>query len=291
MQIITITKGLFLLLFFFFYNQGHSQLNPCEFNTCENGGICNFIPPSSFSCNCTEFFLGDQCEINGGINIVLPTSPVVYKNDIDVALDDSIFISGFTGGTANLGSNGPSDWTLTFTITGGTLKLGTTNITFGGDGNNSSSFTATGQAETLTFEESDLNIALNEATFTPTPDLFGTNVASISFSAVYGPSTSNGNTITFDIQDSTLSSENLNFENNIKLFPIPVNNTLYISNTTNHIISEVQIINLLGKTVSKINYNTFNPKLNLDVTDLEAGIYFIKISKVNYTFNRKIILN
>ena len=175
-----------VLTFFFQFSFGQGNTNPCAVNSCLNGGACNQLT-DTYSCECTEFYFGSDCQFLKSVTLVAPSAPVVFKNDVNVPLDDAIQATGFSGGTYNVTASGLSNMTITFTITGGTLTLGTTDVVFGGGGNGSSSFTATGQAETVAFEDGPLNIALNQATFTPTPNLFGTNVASITFTAVYGP--------------------------------------------------------------------------------------------------------
>jgi hypothetical protein len=270
----------------------------CAVNPCLNGGLCTELT-STYSCECTEFYFGSDCQFLKSLTLVAPSAPVVFKNDVNVPLDDAIQATGFSGGTYNVTAGGLSNMTITFTITGGTLTLGTTDVVFGGGGNGSSSFTATGQAETVAFEDGALNIALNQATFTPTPNLFGTNVANITFTAVYGPDyKGNGPnysdspaTVTFDIQESTLSINNLNFERNIKVYPVPAKEFVQISNNTIDIISKIEIIDMLGNIVSTINFSGFNSNIKIDVSAFNSGIYFIKISKKDYTINRKIILN
>src|SRR5690606_7765973 len=79
-----------------------------------------------------------------------------------------------------------------FTVTGGTVSLGTTGITFGASGNGSSNFTASG---TL----ANINAALDVATFTPTPDLYGADAGTISFVSNDGTANSNTASVTFDI--------------------------------------------------------------------------------------------
>ena len=113
---------------------------------------------------------------------VAPSAPAVNWNTVDVALADNIQVSD---------ANGDSQ-TVTFTVTGGTVSLGTSDITFGGSGNGSASFTAAG---TL----ADINAALDAATFTPTPNLYGTNAGTISFVSNDGTINSNPATVTFDI--------------------------------------------------------------------------------------------
>ncbi|WP_338224309.1 MBG domain-containing protein [Algoriphagus confluentis] len=111
-----------------------------------------------------------------------PTAPMVLE-DTPTALADDIQVSDEDG----------DDQTLTFTITGGTLTIGTTGIIFGGDGNGSSNFTASG---TLTA----VNAALDAAIFTPTPNLSGANAGTISFISNDGTADSNTASVTFDIE-------------------------------------------------------------------------------------------
>ncbi|MBC6369222.1 putative Ig domain-containing protein, partial [Algoriphagus sp. AK58] len=82
---------------------------------------------------------------------------------------------------------------VSFTITGGILTIGTQNISFGGNGNGSSSFTASG---TL----SDINTALAQARFRPTSNLFGIDAATIRFTSNDGFSISEEASTTFDIE-------------------------------------------------------------------------------------------
>ncbi|RKN29833.1 T9SS C-terminal target domain-containing protein [Aquimarina sp. AD1] len=111
-----------------------------------------------------------------------PSAPTLLEDAINVALADNIQVADTDG----------DDQTVTFTITGGTVTLGTAGITFGGSGNGSASFTAAG---TL----ANINAALDAATFTPTPNLNGTNAGTISFTTNDGTDTSSPASITFDI--------------------------------------------------------------------------------------------
>ncbi len=112
-----------------------------------------------------------------------PTAPVVAEDDTDVALADDIQIADADAGDTQ---------TVTFTVTGGTVTLGATGITFGGGGNGSAGFTASG---TL----SAINTALDAATFTPTADLNGVNAGTVLFKTNDGTIDSNNATVTFDI--------------------------------------------------------------------------------------------
>ena len=111
-----------------------------------------------------------------------PSTPTVLEDATNVALEDDIQVSDADG----------DDQTVSFVITGGTLNLGTAGITFGGDGNGSSLFSAAG---TL----ANINAALDAATFTPTADVNGVNAGGISFVANDGEDDSNLISLTFNI--------------------------------------------------------------------------------------------
>ncbi|WP_339755054.1 MBG domain-containing protein [Algoriphagus aquimarinus] len=111
-----------------------------------------------------------------------PTAPVVTEDATNVALDNDIQVVDVDG----------DDQTVTFTITGGTVTLGTTGITFGGSGNGSASFTAAGTLAAI-------NTALDAATFSPTSNLFGTNAGTIAFVSNDGTADSNNASVTFNI--------------------------------------------------------------------------------------------
>ncbi len=111
-----------------------------------------------------------------------PSAPTVTEDDTDVALTDDVEVSDPENDAQ----------TVTFSITGGTLTIGTSGITFGGNGNGSANFTASG---TLTA----INTALDAATFTPTADLSGINAGTIAFISNDGTADSNNASVSFDI--------------------------------------------------------------------------------------------
>ena len=113
-----------------------------------------------------------------------PVAPVVTEDDTAVPLSDDIQVADGDG----------DDQTLTFTITGGTVTIGTTGLTFGGSGNGSANFTASGTLVAL-------NTALDAATFTPTTGLSGTDAGTIGFITNDGTTDSNNATVTFSISE------------------------------------------------------------------------------------------
>lgn len=130
--------------------------------------------------------VGTSFTITGGNTAPMataPTAPSVSEDATNVALANNIQITD---------AEATDTQTATFTITGGTLTIGTSGITFGGAGNGFSSFTAAGSLTAI-------NAALDAATFTPTANLNGTGVGTIAFITNDGTVDSNNATITFDI--------------------------------------------------------------------------------------------
>jgi hypothetical protein len=89
-----------------------------------------------------------------------------------------------------------------------------------------------------------------------------------------------------DYLDNTLilSSANFQSKNTIKLYPNPVQNNLTISALYSDYQS-IEILNLSGKVLIVINENTSS----LDLSELESGIYFVRINWMDTSMNFKII--
>src|SRR5690606_36295282 len=111
-----------------------------------------------------------------------PSAPTVNEDEANVALADNIQVNDADG----------DDQSVIFTVTGGTVSLGTSGITFSGGTNGSANFTASGSL-------ADINAALDAATFIPAPNLYGTNAGTISFVSNDGTANSNNASVTFAI--------------------------------------------------------------------------------------------
>lgn len=129
-----------------------------------------------------NFSFGSPVSANSTPVATAPTAPTVAEDAVNVALANNIQIADANN----------DNQTVTFTVTGGKVTLGTTGITFGGSGNGSASFTATGTLAAI-------NTALDAATFTPTANLNGTNAGGISFVSNDGTVNSNAASVTFNI--------------------------------------------------------------------------------------------
>ncbi len=112
-----------------------------------------------------------------------PSAPTVSEDATNVALADTIQVADTDAGDTQI---------VTFTITGGTLTTGTGGIIFGGGGNGSASFTAQGSL-------TNINTALDAATFSSTADLNGSNAGTIAFKSNDGFIDSNTASVSFNI--------------------------------------------------------------------------------------------
>jgi len=101
----------------------------------------------------------------------------------------------------------------------------------------------------------------------------------------------NGNrmgTITFTYITSTLSVEESNLIENVKIFPNPSQGNITISSSRN--LETVEIYNILGRLVKRINVAQ-DTQLNLDLSGLSKGMYLVKITDINAnTKSQKLIL-
>ena len=92
------------------------------------------------------------------------------------------------------------------------------------------------------------------------------------------------NSLQFSIINTTLSTDNLSFKNNLLLYPNPVSNIFRIE-SKNVQISKVEIYTLSGKQIKEINSN-FN---HIEFDNLTTGMYLVKIHTKEGVHTRKII--
>ncbi|WP_417449880.1 VCBS domain-containing protein [Kordiimonas sp.] len=115
--------------------------------------------------------------------ITLPDAPGVIEDDEDVAIGDAIAIA----------DEDDNDQTVTLTVTGGTVSLDGSDLSFSvGDGNDDAAVTFSG---TL----AEVNAALDSLTFTPTANAYGDGAASIRLQTADGAGGNDDDTLTIDI--------------------------------------------------------------------------------------------
>ena len=75
-------------------------------------------------------------------------------------------------------------------------------------------------------------------------------------------------------------------QNNISLYPNPTKERVYIN--TSIPIKKITISNLLGQEIK--NYNTSQVKSSIDISELNKGIYFVKIYTEKVVLSKKIVV-
>ena len=74
---------------------------------------------------------------------------------------------------------------------------------------------------------------------------------------------------------------------NFAIYPNPTNDILTVQNKDNAVISKVNVVDILGKTIKTFNFNTI--EVSLDISDLKAGIYFVEIHSNTIKTIQKVI--
>lgn len=93
-----------------------------------------------------------------------------------------------------------------------------------------------------------------------------------------------GNNVADYLQNNGLGNENFNLQKSISIYPNPATNILNIDNKSNQIINLIAIYSIKGDLIKQENKVN-----NIAVSDLENGIYFIKIVLSNNVLNYKFI--
>jgi hypothetical protein len=90
--------------------------------------------------------------------------------------------------------------------------------------------------------------------------------------------TNNNGVVDYIDPFNILSADSNSFENTIKLFPNPASDVLNIENATNSNVASVSIYSISGALVKEINSE--NSIQSISVSELQTGLYFVKV-KVN----------
>ena len=85
---------------------------------------------------------------------------------------------------------------------------------------------------------------------------------------------------------NALSSESYNILD-FAVYPNPANNMVIIQNKNNAVISKVTLVDILGKNIQTSTFNS--SEVSMDISNLNAGIYFIEIYSYEVKTIKKII--
>ncbi|MFN2394418.1 MAG: M6 family metalloprotease domain-containing protein [Bacteroidales bacterium] len=120
--------------------------------------------------------------------------------------------------------------------------------------------------------------------------------------------TENGNVVTTELEysfvvdhDRTLQANfepisatytnDPDFDNEIVIFPNPAQNWLTILNTSQKILHSARIINVMGKVeVFEILDDKTSDQFQIDIGNLESGVYFLHLSGVNFNSYKKVVV-
>ena len=91
-------------------------------------------------------------------------------------------------------------------------------------------------------------------------------------------------------QTLVLNSTLLDLNESFNIYPNPADEGLYISSRRFNFINQVTIYNLTGKKMDSIIYNTATKNAYINTSEIENGVYILKISSGNSYITRKIII-
>jgi len=93
---------------------------------------------------------------------------------------------------------------------------------------------------------------------------------------------------------STLSVEENALERAIAMYPNPASSNVdIVINTSTGNTFEIELLNSIGQTITKIEETRFNARAQqkLDVSEYATGLYFVKIKVGNQSVTKKLIIN
>jgi len=86
----------------------------------------------------------------------------------------------------------------------------------------------------------------------------------------------------------TLSSDNFESNNSLKLFPNPTSSKVFFDNTNSN-FKEVSIYNYLGQEVAKTNFTATSSNQEIDMSTLAVGVYVLKFSDGSTSKSIKVV--
>jgi len=80
--------------------------------------------------------------------------------------------------------------------------------------------------------------------------------------------------------ESVLSVSSNEFKSGITLSPNPTNGNVSINNITTETVDNIQFYDVIGKLVKSVSVDSTNSKTQLNLADLNSGIYLVKITSI-----------
>ena len=170
-----------------------------------------------------------------------------------------------------------------FRATGNTTSTASYNVTYG------TAQTAAAQTNIVASETGLSAAAFTLKTYNFTPATTGTYYIGI---RNLSPANTGGATHALLIDNFSVTqvlSNNTFVESKIGVYPNPVNDAFVIENNESLTITSLTISDINGRTVKNINVNSIGNEIN--ISELNSGIYFLNIATDNGTATKKIIKN
>lgn len=98
-------------------------------------------------------------------------------------------------------------------------------------------------------------------------------------------------TVTFTYVSSVLSSSDIEIIENTKIYPNPTKGKITISNIKNIDLISVKVYNVLGKLVRDIPIEKGLSKLDIDLSNLNKGVYLLSLKSADKNTTKKLIIN
>lgn len=99
------------------------------------------------------------------------------------------------------------------------------------------------------------------------------------------------NLLYFVVEYNSVSSINENGTGMINVYPNPSQEKIIIENDLNNQIKEIRLVDVTGKTVKSITDNLASKKINVNISDMSKGIYFVDIKATNGNVVKKIVID
>ncbi len=89
--------------------------------------------------------------------------------------------------------------------------------------------------------------------------------------------------------EAIISTESFN-ETDFNIYPNPAEETVFVQNSSNQSLKQIEFVNVSGKLVKSISTSLDTKVQQIDVSDLQSGMYFVKFNVYNKSFVKKLIV-
>ncbi len=98
-------------------------------------------------------------------------------------------------------------------------------------------------------------------------------------------------TVTFTYVSSVLSNNDIEILENVKVYPNPTKGKITITNIKKIDLLSAKIYNVLGKLVKEISVEKGLYKLDIDLSNLNKGVYLLSLKSADKNTTKKLVIN